>query len=76
MSLTSKISLISCGIVAIGIVLRVHYVQQYERDQLHEGVVRDIKRQEQRKQQNLYLLQQQIELTTELQKLQDSKDEL
>lgn len=36
------------------------------RDKLHEGVLRDVQRQEMRKRENLYNLQRQIDLTKEL----------
>lgn len=37
------------------------------RKKLHEGVIRDIERQQRRKAENLYNLQQQIDLTKQLQ---------
>lgn len=36
------------------------------REKLHEGVIRDVQRQQQRKRENLYLLQKQIDLTNQL----------
>ena len=38
------------------------------RDQLHLGVIRDLERQQRRKAENVYVLEQQIELTKALQK--------
>jgi hypothetical protein len=43
------------------------------RKRLHDGVIRDIQRQQRRKTENLYLLQQQIELTKQLRKSEDAQ---
>jgi hypothetical protein len=43
------------------------------RDRLHDGVIRDVERQQRRKTENLYLLQQQIELTKQLRKSEDEQ---
>lgn len=44
---------------------------QIDKDRMHEGVVKDIERQRRRKAENMYLLQQQQELTKQMRK--DSK---
>ncbi|XP_026477916.1 protein PET117 homolog, mitochondrial [Ctenocephalides felis] len=66
MSLASKITFISCLSAAVGIIGYVHYNQNEDREKLHEGVIRDVQRQQQRKRENLYLLQKQIDLTNQL----------
>lgn len=38
------------------------------REKLHEGVIRDIERQQRRKMENIVVLQQQIDLTKQLRK--------
>ncbi|EFN83763.1 protein PET117 homolog, mitochondrial-like [Harpegnathos saltator] len=68
MSIAAKVTFVSCCCVSFGIIAYVHYKQSYDRQQLHLGVVRDIERQERRKAENVYILQQQIELTKELRK--------
>lgn len=42
----------------------------YSRDKLHEGVIRDVERQQRQKRENMYNLQQQIELTKQFKKTQ------
>ncbi|KAJ0179844.1 hypothetical protein K1T71_004435 [Dendrolimus kikuchii] len=65
---TSKLVLaLSCSIT-IGIVSYVHLKQKIDREKMHEGVVRDIERQQRRKIENLYMLQKQNELTKQLKK--------
>lgn len=44
------------------------------REKLHEGVIRDVERQQRRKAENLYNLQQQIEFTRELKKSEYNKN--
>lgn len=66
MSTTSKIVFIGACICTGGIIGYVHYKQTSDRAKLHEGVIRDIQRQQQRKIENMYNLQQQIELTKQL----------
>lgn len=44
----------------------VHLKQQADREKMHEGVVRDMERQQKRKIENLYLLEKQNELTKKL----------
>ncbi|XP_017881678.1 protein PET117 homolog, mitochondrial [Ceratina calcarata] len=66
MSFAAKTTFTLCCSVSIGIIVYVHYNQESQRKQLHLGVERDIQRQEQRKIQNLYMLEQQKLLTKEL----------
>lgn len=40
----------------------------YFSDKLHEGVIKDLERQQKRKRENTYLLQQEIDLTKQLRK--------
>lgn len=40
---------------------------------MHSGVLKDIERRQRRKQENIYVLQQQIDLAKELKKQQDTK---
>uniref|UniRef100_A0A1L8E0T0 Putative pet assembly of cytochrome c oxidase n=1 Tax=Nyssomyia neivai TaxID=330878 RepID=A0A1L8E0T0_9DIPT len=68
MSLLAKTTLgLSCA-VSLGIIGYVHYQQKDDRAKLHEGVLRDIERQQMRKLENTYRLQEQIELTRQLRK--------
>nr|XP_012223792.1 PREDICTED: protein PET117 homolog, mitochondrial [Linepithema humile] len=66
MSTASKAIFGLCCMASVGIIGYVHYKQAYDRQQLHLGVIRDIERQERRKAENLYVLQQQAELAKEL----------
>ncbi|GAB0091832.1 uncharacterized protein DMENIID0001_067170 [Sergentomyia squamirostris] len=68
MSALAKTTLgLSC-LATLGIIGYVHFKQQYDRAKLHEGVIRDIERQQRRKLENTYRLQEQIELTKQLKK--------
>uniref|UniRef100_A0A1L8DZZ6 Protein pet117 log mitochondrial n=1 Tax=Nyssomyia neivai TaxID=330878 RepID=A0A1L8DZZ6_9DIPT len=68
MSMLAKTTLgLSCA-VSLGIIGYVHYKQKDDRAKLHEGVLRDIERQQMRKLENTYRLQEQIELTRQLRK--------
>lgn len=65
---TSKLVLaLSCS-VTVGIVAYVHIKQQTDREKMHEGVVKDVERQQRRKIENLYILEKQNELTKKLKK--------
>ncbi|KAM3962252.1 protein PET117 homolog, mitochondrial-like [Aphomia sociella] len=67
-STTSKLVLgLSCTIT-LGIVTYVHVKQQTDREKMHEGVVRDIERQQRRKIENIYMLEKQNELTKQIKK--------
>ncbi|XP_033208743.1 protein PET117 homolog, mitochondrial [Belonocnema kinseyi] len=70
MSLVSKATFALSCISTVSIVFYVHYRQQLDKEQIHLGVIRDQERQELRKKENLYLLQQQIALGDELRKEQ------
>ncbi|XP_014478089.1 PREDICTED: protein PET117 homolog, mitochondrial [Dinoponera quadriceps] len=70
MSIASKATFGLCFVVSVGIIGYVHYKQAYDRKQLRLGITRDIERQERRKAENVYILQQQIELAKELRKKQ------
>jgi len=48
-------------------------ILSFFRDRLHDGVIRDVQRQQRRKMENMYLLQQQIELTKQLKKSEDER---
>ncbi|GLV32851.1 uncharacterized protein CBL_00442 [Carabus blaptoides fortunei] len=67
MSLTSKLVLGAACAFSCGIIGYVHFKQKIDREKLHEGVIRDLERQQKRKTENIYVLQQQIELTKQLQ---------
>jgi protein PET117 len=43
------------------------------RERLHDGVIRDVQRQQRRKTENMYLLQQQIELTKQLKRSEEEQ---
>ncbi|XP_076287649.1 cytochrome c oxidase assembly factor-like isoform X1 [Lasioglossum baleicum] len=66
MSIAAKVTFGICCLSSIGIATYVHYRQEYDRKQLHLGVVRDNELQERRRIQNLYYLEQQNELTKQL----------
>ncbi|RZC42497.1 cytochrome c oxidase assembly factor-like [Asbolus verrucosus] len=82
MSLQAKFVLGSACVFSLGIIGYVHYKQYLDRfimnnvcftsanfrQQLHQGVLTDIERRQRRKQENLYQLQKQIDLTKEIQK--------
>ncbi|PSN52360.1 hypothetical protein C0J52_06717 [Blattella germanica] len=76
MSYTSKIVLMSATATSIGIIGYVHYKQQMDREKLHEGVIKDVERQQRRKTENLYFLQQQIDLTKQLKKHEQEEMEV
>ncbi|XP_043284820.1 protein PET117 homolog, mitochondrial [Venturia canescens] len=68
MSRTSKAFLGTSCLVTISIIGYVHWKQNYDREQLHIGVIRDIERQQRRKAENLFRLGQQIDITKEYQR--------
>ncbi|KAM4772319.1 protein PET117 homolog, mitochondrial [Rhinophrynus dorsalis] len=65
MSTRSKVVLGISAILSVATVVGVHVKQKSERERLRDGVVRDLERQS-RKQENLRLLQEQINLTKQL----------
>ncbi|KAL9925282.1 protein PET117 homolog, mitochondrial [Glossina fuscipes] len=66
MSLTSKLTLTVSIITTACIIGYVHLKQATDQENLHEGVLRDIERQQRRKLENTYTLQKQIDLTKQL----------
>ncbi|KAG9335850.1 hypothetical protein JZ751_003607 [Albula glossodonta] len=65
MSITSRVVLGISFTLTLGTVAGVHFKQNWDREKLHEGVIRDLERVE-RKKENLRLLEEQIRLTKEL----------
>ncbi|XP_073484267.1 protein PET117 homolog, mitochondrial [Aquarana catesbeiana] len=65
MSTRSKVVLGISLVLSVGTVIGVHMTQNLERERLREGVVQDLERQR-RKQDNLRLLNEHIELTKQL----------
>ncbi|OXU25767.1 hypothetical protein TSAR_016269 [Trichomalopsis sarcophagae] len=68
MSTTSKLILGVCIGLSGGIIMYVHLKQDSDIEKLHMGVMKDLERQRRRKIENIYLLQQQSELTREFQR--------
>ncbi|XP_013110732.1 protein PET117 homolog, mitochondrial [Stomoxys calcitrans] len=75
MSMSSKLTLAASFIVSGAIIGYVHLKQTTDREKLHEGVVRDVERQQRRKMENTYVLQKQIDLTKQLKQLQQQSQE-
>ncbi|KAM9699243.1 protein PET117 homolog, mitochondrial isoform 1-T1 [Menidia menidia] len=65
MSTTSKVVLGVSVVLTAGTVGAVHLKQSWDRERLHEGVIRDLERLE-RKKENLRLLEEQRVLTQQL----------
>ncbi|XP_075059913.1 protein PET117 homolog, mitochondrial [Mixophyes fleayi] len=65
MSTRSKVVLGLSVVLTVGTVVGVHTKQNLDRERLREGVIHDLERQK-RKQENLRVLQEQIELTKQL----------
>ncbi|XP_051549756.1 protein PET117 homolog, mitochondrial [Myxocyprinus asiaticus] len=65
MSTASKVVLGLSIVLTISTVAGVHIKQSWDRQRLHEGVLRDLERVE-RKRENLRMLEEQIQLTREL----------
>ncbi|XP_065173641.1 protein PET117 homolog, mitochondrial [Atheta coriaria] len=76
MSLTSKIVLGTACLTSASIIGYVHYKQKIDRERLHEGVIRDIERQQRRKAENLYNLQRQHDLEKEIKRTEELKGEM
>ncbi|XP_063851062.1 uncharacterized protein LOC135094679 isoform X2 [Scylla paramamosain] len=74
MSLASKVTLGAACCVTAAIVGYVHLKQSIDREKLHEGVIRDVERQQRRKAENVYLLQQQSDLTKQLRQEQQQRE--
>uniref|UniRef100_A0A1Q3FGR5 Protein pet117 log mitochondrial n=1 Tax=Culex tarsalis TaxID=7177 RepID=A0A1Q3FGR5_CULTA len=75
MSATSKVVFLGACAVSVGTIGYVHFRQISDRAKLHEGVIRDIQRQQQRKIENIYNLQQQNELTRQLKQELESREQ-
>lgn len=72
MSFASKVVLGSSCVFALGIISYVHFKQILDREQLHQGVLKDVERRQRRKVENLYVLEKQQDLRKQLQKEQDN----
>uniref|UniRef100_A0A1A9ZFK1 Protein PET117 homolog, mitochondrial n=1 Tax=Glossina pallidipes TaxID=7398 RepID=A0A1A9ZFK1_GLOPL len=70
MSLTSKLTLAASVVTTACIIGYVHLKQATDQENLHEGVLRDIERQQRRKLENTYTLQKQIDLTKQLKRVE------
>lgn len=66
MSTTSKVFLAGSVAFSAGTIFYVHYRQEVERLQLHEGVIKDVERQKMRQIENLHIIQRQKDLAKEL----------
>jgi len=75
MSLLAKSTLAASCVTSVGIITYVHYKQNLDRNSLHDGVIRDVERQRRRRAENLYQLQQQIDLSKEFKKKQANENE-
>ena len=70
MSLTSKITFALSVASSGGIIGYVHLKQQFDRDRMKEGVLRDIEQQQMRKTQNLYMIEQQKTLASKYKEIE------
>ncbi|KAK4317078.1 hypothetical protein Pmani_011828 [Petrolisthes manimaculis] len=75
MSIASKVTLGVACCVSTAIVSYVHVKQNVDREKLHEGVIMDVERQQRRKAENLYVLQQQSDLTKQLRQQQQQQQQ-
>nr|CAH7758469.1 unnamed protein product [Callosobruchus chinensis] len=71
MSLQAKICLGAACVFSASIIGYVHFRQHRDREAMHEGVIKDILTRQRKKAENLYTLQQQIDLTKQLKKQND-----
>lgn len=74
MSLTSKAVFSMACATTVGTIFYVHYKQHTDREKLHEGVLKDIERQQMKKQENIYNLQLQNDLTKQLRRQQKEQE--
>lgn len=72
MSTMAKVCLAGSVAVSLGIVFYVHYKQEVDRLQLHEGVIKDLERQRMRQIENLTILQKQKDLAKHLSESSDA----
>lgn len=75
MSIASKASLGVACVLTGSIIGYVHIKQNIDRSKLHEGVIKDVERQQRRKAENLYNLQQQSDIARVLRKDKKLYDE-
>jgi len=73
MSTASKVTLLVTSAGTLGIIWAVHNRQVEDRAQLHQGIIKDLERQEKKKTENQYKLVQQQELA-KLYRKAESKD--
>lgn len=73
MSAASKVVLGVSVVLTLSIVGGVHFKQTWDRERLHEGVIRDLERLE-RKKENLRLLEEQRTLTRQLEEERRRKE--
>ncbi|XP_030627078.1 protein PET117 homolog, mitochondrial [Chanos chanos] len=73
MSTSSKVVLGISVVLTVSTVAGVHIKQNWDRQRLHEGVVRDLERLE-RKRENLRVLEEQIILTKQLEAERDRRE--
>lgn len=73
MSKTSKVVLGVSVVLTLSTVAAVHLKQSWDRERLHEGVVRDLER-VQKKKENLRLLEEQRNLTRHLEAERRSRE--
>ncbi|CAM4655246.1 unnamed protein product [Leuciscus chuanchicus] len=73
MSTVSKLVLGLSVVLTLSTVAGVHLKQNWDRERLHDGVLRDLERVE-RKRENLRVLEEQIQLTRELVAARDRQE--
>ncbi|RBR07359.1 uncharacterized protein FIESC28_10702 [Fusarium coffeatum] len=62
MSRASKLTLLGTSLGTVGIVFAVHFQQKFEREAMHEGVIRDMEQQRVKRERQLdFDLQKQLE---------------
>ncbi|KAF4450654.1 hypothetical protein F53441_6315 [Fusarium austroafricanum] len=62
MSRASKLTLLGTSLLTVGTVVAVHFQQKFEREAMHEGVVRDMEQQRVKRERQLdFDLQKQLE---------------
>ncbi|KAH8403044.1 hypothetical protein KR222_003748 [Zaprionus bogoriensis] len=74
MSAAAKVTLVLAVGFTTSIIGYVHYKQSEDRLKLHEGVLRDVEQQQRRKHENRYSLQQQIDITKQLKKMETDSE--
>jgi len=74
MSTASKVTLLVTTAGSLGIIWAVHSRQVEDRAKLHQGIIRDIERQEKRKIENQHQLVQQQELAKLYRKAEEKEN--